>query len=273
MTSHPQSLLLLSCPKAYRTAGPTQTTRVPAVMIICFFLSAGGTCSHIPQPEHGSNTNKVVGGNRLCVCVCAWTPAWCLLCAVFPAATFAGATCELYSLSVIKILYKAILEPHAGFRMCLIVFVGVFLCHSVSVCICACACLCVKRAIRGSCASGLRGPPTEALFSKQRTEKGWRSQTRRDTHHLRGDWCLSPSSSSFFCETRRTSGQCPISPLTAMKEGEFLQARLCVWVCVSFNAFPPEYHIRPGQFASTDVPTTLPKPQWLNNSWETVIPS
>lgn len=146
-------------------------------------------------------------------CVRVWTPALCLLCAVFPAATFAGATCELYSLSVIKILCKAILEPHTGFVMCLIVFVGVFLCHSVSVCICVCACLCVKQAKRGSCANGLRGPPTEALFSKQHTEKGWRSQTRRDTHHLRGDWCLSPSSSSFFCKTRRTSSQCPISPL------------------------------------------------------------
>lgn len=76
------------------------------------------------------------------MCVCVWTPAWCLLCAVFPAATFAGATCELCSLGVIKILYKAILEPHTGFNVldcvCRCVFVPFSECVHMRVCMSLC---------------------------------------------------------------------------------------------------------------------------------------
>lgn len=42
---------------------------------VCHLLSAGGTCSQIPQHNHGNSTNKAVGGECEwvweCVCVCA----------------------------------------------------------------------------------------------------------------------------------------------------------------------------------------------------------
>lgn len=46
-------------------------TYTPSVTTVCRRLSAGGACSQIPQHNHGSNTNKVVGGEGLCACVCA----------------------------------------------------------------------------------------------------------------------------------------------------------------------------------------------------------
>lgn len=51
---------------------------------VCRLLSAGGTCLQIPQRNHGSSTNKVVGGEHECVCVCVWA-VFALLCSqLFP---------------------------------------------------------------------------------------------------------------------------------------------------------------------------------------------
>ena len=54
--------------KVTSAANPKQTTHVPSVMTVCHFLSAGGPCSNIPQPKHGSNTKLL----EVSLCLCAY---------------------------------------------------------------------------------------------------------------------------------------------------------------------------------------------------------
>lgn len=106
---HCSLVLLRQSGQCCKSNTNNSSTQVPSMMIVCFFLSVVGTCSHIPQPKHGSNTNKVVGGERVCVCVCICTRSGvCYL--VFPAVASAGATGKRDSVCVIEILYKVISE-------------------------------------------------------------------------------------------------------------------------------------------------------------------
>lgn len=116
--SHHSTVVLSFKHKAVNSvAPPIQTPHIPSVVSVCCFFSAGGTCSHIPLPEHGSNTNKVVGGERMCVCICA--KGCLLLCVCVPSCC----PCRCYtgtldSVCVIEILYKVISTLSDRFNLC-----------------------------------------------------------------------------------------------------------------------------------------------------------
>lgn len=125
MTHHPESSLL------WRTVPD-----IPGAMTVCCFCFTGGTCSHIPQPEHGSNTNKDVGGECVSVFVDAFVQGGVFVTVfVFPAVASAGATGRLDPVCVLQIVYKVTSELQTALIcvLCFIVSVGVFVPLSQSV--------------------------------------------------------------------------------------------------------------------------------------------
>lgn len=159
-------------------------------------------------------------------------------------------------------------------------------CVCLCLCTCACECLRVMQVSRSYCSGGLRGPPTAALSSKS---SRWK---KKDKDRRRGE--ISPqerpprfSNSSMFLPTikpehsnkrstlRSTSNVKAKGrlPFNCLRSWEILMSvHMCVCMCA--NAFLPEYLRRPGQFTPTRrFPTTLPKPQWPNNSRQTSSPS
>ncbi len=133
-------------------------------------------------------------------------------------------------------------------------------------------CLCDMQVIRGYFSRGLSGPPTEALSSKQQMEKERRGEISPQERllpfsvssifHL----TIKPEHFNKQSTLRSTSNVKTKCHLPFNCLGSWQISQVCVCVCACINTFLPEYRRRPGQFTSTDVPTTLPKPQWLNNS-------
>lgn len=158
---------------------------------------------------------------------------------------------------------------------------------------CVCAYVCVRVSVCESCRSreatvpgvSVDHPPQPSPLKASRWKK-------KDKDRRRGE--ISPqerpprfSNSSMFLPTikpehsnkrstlRSTSNVKAKGrlPFNCLRSWEILMSvHMCVCMCA--NAFLPEYLRRPGQFTPTRrFPTTLPKPQWPNNSRQTSSPS
>lgn len=127
---------------------------------LVFLSLQGASAGAFLSPEHGSNTNRIVGGE--CGGVCACVQGVCPLLCVIPAVTSAGAYDKLDSVCVIEILYNVI-STSSGFyhrglfdAACPCVFVAVEK-RRMS--------MCVLQVLRGYCSSrgSLRDHPLNTL--------------------------------------------------------------------------------------------------------------
>lgn len=122
--------------EANSVATPIQITHVPGVMTVCCLFSAGGTCTHIPQPKHGSNTNKSCG-RRACVCVHMHNGrgvSCCVCSQLLPLQVLQESLTQCVSL---KYFIRSSRQLQTGL-ICAVCFNV-----SVHVWLCLCACVCV----------------------------------------------------------------------------------------------------------------------------------